>query len=399
MIFPKIVALVPLRGGSKRIPRKNIKVMAGKPLAYWACAAAKACPHISDIYVSTDDGEIARTVESFDLDVRVLPRPKVLAADDATTDDVILHFMSLVDFDVVATIQATCPLVTGSDLTLAIEQFLLDGNDSLLTGVRVRRFFWTIDGRPLNYDLLHRPFSQDFEGSIMENGAFYLTKREALRIHRNRLGGKVGVFEMAEETATDIDVPADWETVARHFSERPNGLADQARKIKIIMSDFDGVWTDNKVYTIAGSREAVCCSKTDSLALEIFRARFELPVLVISKETNEVVAGRCSKLGLKVLSSVDDKRHVAEQELRSRGLSWAEVCYIGNDLNDLECMVNAGLALCPSDSVFEVKSKAHYILSHPGGNGAVREMLELLARYEHSAPRKSRGFSGARLDD
>ena len=381
MTFPKIVALVPLRGGSKRIPRKNIKVMAGKPLAYWACAAAKACQHISDIYVSTDDDEIARTVESFDLGVRVLARPKALAADDATTDDVILHFMSLVDFDVVATLQATCPLVTGKDLTSGIEQFLLDGDDSLLTGVRVRRFFWTIDGLPLNYDPLRRPFSQNFEGSIMENGAFYLTKREALQTYRNRLGGKIGIFEMAEESATDIDVPADWETVARQFSERRNGLASQAKNIKIIMSDFDGVWTDNKVYAIGETHEAVCCSKADSLALDIFRSRFDLPVLVISKETNEVVSARCSKLGLKALLSVDNKQGAVERELGTRGLSWAEVCYIGNDMNDLACMASAGLSLCPADSAFEVKSQADYILSHSGGNGAVREMFELLARY------------------
>jgi len=137
----------------------------------------------------------------------VIARPKNLATDVSTTEHVILHFMSLVDFDIVATIQATSPLVSSTDLNLAMEQFLREGSDSLLTGVPVRRFFWSIDGRPLNYDPFHRPFTQNFQGSIMENGAFYLTRRHILETYRNRLGGKVGIFRMAEETAVEYRRP------------------------------------------------------------------------------------------------------------------------------------------------------------------------------------------------
>ena len=380
MSSPKIVALIPLRGGSRRIPGKNIKPLAGKPLAYWVSSAAKGSKHITEVYVSTEDPEIARTVESFDLDIRVLERPKSLARDNSTTDDVMLHFMTGVDFDIVATIQATSPLLSSEDLDLAIEQFLREGDDSMVSGVPVKRFFWSHDGRPLNYDPLYRPFTQDFAGSIMENGAFYLTSRSILEKSRSRLGGKIGVFQMAEGTATEIDDPEDWDRVERHVLKNPDYLGPKIKQVKIIISDFDGVWTDNKVYTLGDTNEAVCSSKADSLGLDIFRSRFSLPTLVVTKEKNAVVRNRCAKLRLEILSCVDNKCPILDAELENRGLSWADVCYIGNDLNDLECMSKANLAFCPSDAVFEVKCEADYVLRHRGGDGAIREMLEILSK-------------------
>jgi YrbI family 3-deoxy-D-manno-octulosonate 8-phosphate phosphatase len=377
---PKIVALIPLRGGSKRIPGKNIKPLLGKPLAYWACAAAAHCPRIREVYVSTEDEQIRAVVESFGLNVRVLARPPALAADTATTDDVILHFAAAVDFDIVATVQATSPLVSSSDLDLALTQMLRDGNDSLLTGVPVKRFFWSPDARPLNYDPLRRPFSQNFKGSIMENGAFYLTTRATLDKHRNRLGGKIGIFEMPPDTAVEIDDPEDWETVEKLLSHKVSYLARRAKQVKLILSDFDGVWTDNKVYTFGNSDEGIASSKADSLALGIFRQRFAIPVIVVSKEKNPVVQSRCAKLHLEALCSVEDKLCLLDRELAARGLSWSEVCYIGNDLNDLECMRKAGLTFCPADAAPEIRGQANYVLSHTGGNGAVREMLELLSK-------------------
>jgi N-acylneuraminate cytidylyltransferase len=220
MSTPKIVALIPLRGASKRIPGKNVKPMLGRPLAYWACAAAANCRQISEVYVSTEDEQIRQAVESFGLKVRLVERPPALASDNATTDAVILHFATVVGFDIVATIQATSPLVSSTDLDHALTQLWKSGDDSLVTGVRLKRFLWSLDGRPLNYDPLHRPFSQDFEGSILENGAFYLTRRETLDRHRNRLGGKIGIFEMAPETAAEIDDPNDWDMVEELLSRR-----------------------------------------------------------------------------------------------------------------------------------------------------------------------------------
>jgi len=207
----KIVALIPLRGESKSIPYKNIKEIAGKPLAYWTCSAAINSKNIDEVYVSTEDEKIKKTIQSMNLGIKIIDRPKEFAKDTSSTESVMIHFMKKVDFDILVSIQATSPLTTSEDIDMAIEQFEKKGNDSLLTGVLIKKFFWTKDGTPLNYDYLKRPRRQDFEGVINENGAFYITKKEVLQKYRNRLGGKIGIYEMSADKIIDIDEPSDWE--------------------------------------------------------------------------------------------------------------------------------------------------------------------------------------------
>lgn len=211
----KILALIPLRGGSKSIPKKNIKPIAGKPLAAWALHAAAKSSHIDAIYVSTDSEEIATVVKDLRLDVEIVQRPAEFATDEASTESVLLHFLDQIDFDLLLTIQATSPLLTTEDLDRAIAQFQQQHLDSMLSAVRTKRFFWNDDATPINYDPLHRPRRQDFDGTLMENGAFYITKREILERYQCRLGGKIGIYEMDESTAVEIDEPEDWERVER----------------------------------------------------------------------------------------------------------------------------------------------------------------------------------------
>lgn len=211
----KIFSLIPLRGNSKSIPKKNIKLIAGKPLSAWALEASATATSIIDTYVSTDSQEIADVVQSLGLGVQVVNRPAEFATDEASTESVLLHFMSLVDFDVLVTIQATSPLLTAQDLDAAIAQFKAQGLDSMLSAVRTKRFFWNDDATPINYDPLHRPRRQDFAGTLMENGAFYVTKRDILEHYQCRLGGKIGLYEMDEAAAIEIDEREDWERVER----------------------------------------------------------------------------------------------------------------------------------------------------------------------------------------
>lgn len=206
----KIVSLVPLRGGSKSIPYKNIKEIAGKPLCYWTLKAAVGSKYIDEVWVSTDDKKIKDVVLSFKLGVKVIDRPAELAEDSSSTESVMLHFAEHVNFDILNLIQATSPFTTSEDLDSAIEQFMCEADDSLLTGVLYKKFFWTPDGKPLHYDYSRRPRRQEFEGVVHENGAFYLTKKEILEKNKNRLGGKIGIFLMPEEKAIDIDEPSDW---------------------------------------------------------------------------------------------------------------------------------------------------------------------------------------------
>lgn len=380
----RIVALIPLRGGSKRIPYKNIKEIGGKPLAYWVCRAARESHCIDEVFVSTEDTRIRNVVQSLGLDVRIIERPVELAGDQTTTDEVIFDFMGRVAFDVLVTLQATSPLVSAHDIDSAIENFSCGSYDSLLTGVITNRFYWTLNGQPLNYDIHHRPFSQDFSGSVMENGAFYVTKRAVLERYRNRLGGKIGIHVMSPDTALELDNPEDWREIETLLVGSDVSIRERIGRVKIIISDFDGVWTDNTVCIDVCGRESVTCSKEDSLGLSLFRERSATPLLVISKERNTIVRHRCEKLGIQLLDSVDDKCAQATRALEQQHLSWFEACYIGNDVNDLECIQRAGLSFCPADARPEVKSHVHYILSHAGGHGAVREMLDVLASYQPS---------------
>ena len=211
----KKIALIPLRGGSKSIPKKNIMPIAGKPLCAWVLESATASNLIDEVYVSTDSNEIAQTVEALDLGVKILMRPPELATDEASTESVILHFIKHVELDVLVTIQATSPLLSPMHLDEALRIFLEHPFQSMLSAVRVKRFFWNDDGVAINYDPLCRPRRQDFKGTLTENGAFYITDCSVLKKYRCRLGGQIGVYEMPEETLLEIDEPSDWDAVEK----------------------------------------------------------------------------------------------------------------------------------------------------------------------------------------
>ncbi len=215
----KIVALIPLRGGSKRIPYKNIKSLAGKPLAYWVISEALKSEKIGGVYVSTEDKKIRRVIQKLGLNVTIIDRPVELAADTTPEELVHLHFLDQVPFDILVILHATNPLTQARDLDRAIEQFEEKGFDSMITGTSHKHFYWTHEGKPLNYDPQKRPRTQDFKGTITENGAFYITRPSTLKRYKNFLGGKTGVYEMRPEQDIDIDNPSDWNEAKKRFKK------------------------------------------------------------------------------------------------------------------------------------------------------------------------------------
>jgi N-acylneuraminate cytidylyltransferase len=219
----KTVALVPLRAGSKGIPGKNIKPIAGKPLCAWVLEALAASQSVSDVYVSTDSGEIAKVVEDLKLKVGIIYRPDRLATDTTSTEEVMLHFAETVDFDVLVTAQATSPLTQTCDVDSAIERMMFWQFDSMLSGVRTKKFLWTMIENswfPVNYSVQNRPRRQDWNGNLVENGAFYLTRRDVLLQERCRLGGRIGIYEMPADTLTEIDTQQDFDAVEKLLLER-----------------------------------------------------------------------------------------------------------------------------------------------------------------------------------
>ena len=213
-------ALIPLRMGSKGIKKKNIKTLAGKPLCEWVIKAAFESDKIGKIYVSTENEEIEKVINSLDMGVEIIHRPDELASDMASTESVMLHALSYIQTDYLITIQATSPLLLAKDLDEACVKFEEHEYDSLLSATRTKHFIWTEDAKPLNYNPKTRPRRQDFSGSFVENGAFYISNCEQLTKTEVRLHGKVGIYEMAEETKTEIDTIEDWKIIEPILLER-----------------------------------------------------------------------------------------------------------------------------------------------------------------------------------
>jgi N-acylneuraminate cytidylyltransferase len=141
--------------------------------------------------------------------------------------------------------------------------------------------------------------------------------------------------------------------------------------------DFDGVFTDNRVWVLQDGREAVACNRGDGLGLERLRdAGF--PILVLSKERNPVVAARCAKLRLDCLQGIDDKQQALDDWLCSRNITSASVIYLGNDVNDLPCLSKVGYPVVVADAHPDARRAARLVLETPGGFGAVRELADLI---------------------
>lgn len=374
-----MVALVPLRGESKSIPKKNIKVMAGKPLCAWVLEAACNAQVFDKIYVSTDCKEVAEVVEALGLNIGIIMRPARLATDVATTESVMLHFAEEVKFDTMATIQATSPLVRAEDFINAIQMFKTDKLDSLLTGVEMKRFFWTEQGVPLNYNPLKRPMRQQIRGTIMENGAFYLTTRKILEKEQSRLGGRIGIYKMAENTAVEVDEPEDWAVVEALLLERfQEGLGAKLKKIKLLGMDCDGVLTDAGMYYNENGEELKKFNTRDGQGLALLRVK-GIKTAIITSENSQVVKHRAAKLKVDELyMGVEDKKVVIEALMAKYQLKAENIAYVSDDLNDLPAIELAGLSFAVNDAVEAVRNRADYKLSAAGGRGAIREVCDLI---------------------
>lgn len=208
------IAFIPVRGGSKSIPLKNIKLLAGKPLVYWTAKAANDSKCIDKVIIATDSLEIEQTVKSFNLSKLEIYRRKVENAQDtSSTESVMLEYIeasNMADNDLFFLIQATSPMLKSKHIENLYEKFKKENADSAMTGVLTKHFFWTKDGKPINYDYKNRPRRQDYEGIIQENGACYINSVKNIKRDKNRMSGKIAVYEMPEYTAYEIDEPDDF---------------------------------------------------------------------------------------------------------------------------------------------------------------------------------------------
>ena len=216
------VAIIPARGGSKGVPRKNLVHVCGKPLIAWSILQAQLAHHIDTVWVTSDDDEILSVAESFG--ARPIRRPAEISSDQASSESAWLHAIDAIEsqgvaIDLVVAMQATSPIREATDLDGGLQTLREQGYDSLLSVTEVEDFFtWRIgdDGGadPVNYDYRNRKRRQQIEKRYLENGSFYVFRPQQLRIENNRLGGRIGLFVMDRHKMFQIDNPEDIELCA-----------------------------------------------------------------------------------------------------------------------------------------------------------------------------------------
>ena len=230
---PNVLAIIPARGGSKGIPKKNLLPLAGRPLLEYTLDQVLAVPAVSRVVVSTDDGEISQLAEA--CGAEVVRRPAALSDDRASSESALLHCLDHLkdgedyDPDVVVFLQATSPLRSPRHIEEAISVFERENADSLFSAGPLRGLAWRMEGKtpvPVSYDPYHRMRRQDTPEYLAENGSIYLFKPWVLRDLGSRIGGKIAVYKMHALDSFEVDEKDDVPIVDYLLRSRYPDLVD-----------------------------------------------------------------------------------------------------------------------------------------------------------------------------
>ncbi len=380
----EILGIIPARGGSKGVPGKNIRLLGGRPLIAHSIEQLKQTAAVTRIVVSTDDPQIASVAEEWG--VEVVDRPHEISGDEASSESALLHVLDHLrekehyEPEIVVFLQATSPLRAPGDIRSAIEAFDREKADSLFSASPIEGFAWRLTKKAvsaMNYDPTRRPRRQELDAqTVEENGSIYVFKPWILRSFQSRLGGRIATWQMSRLDSFQIDRLSDFELIEKLLLLRPVArnisiLAD----IQLLVLDFDGVMTDNRVSVDQEGTESVWCNRGDGWGLARLKD-YGLEVIVISTEANPVVAARCRKLGLECHQGSSDKLASLRAAVGKRNLGPASVAYVGNDVNDLECLRWVGVPIVVADAWPTLGPLARLTTTRRGGFGAVREVAE-----------------------
>jgi YrbI family 3-deoxy-D-manno-octulosonate 8-phosphate phosphatase len=389
---PTCCAVIPARGGSKGIVGKNLRVIGGRPLIAHTILAAQQARRVDRVLVSTDDPAIAEVSRAFGAEVSW--RPAELATDIASSEVALLHVLDSLAAsanyqpEVLVFLQCTSPLTLAEDIDGTIGALLDQTADSAVAVARFHYFLWkqaADGGTGINHDKRTRPRRQDREAEFLETGAVYAMRVPGFRQARHRFFGKTVLYEMPAERVCEIDEPVDLEVAevrlrARARSEQRRLLP---RPVEALVMDFDGVLTDNLVHVDQDGHETVSCSRGDGLGLEAL-GKSGVRLFVLSKEQNPVVAARCRKLKVPCQHGIDAKLPALRAFCAEAGIALERTVYVGNDVNDIECLQAVGCGVAVADAHAEAKRHAQLILRSAGGRGAVRELCDLILAQSQS---------------
>ncbi|MCC5835348.1 MAG: acylneuraminate cytidylyltransferase [Opitutales bacterium] len=386
----EVLAIIPARGGSKGIPGKNLKKVGGLSLLARSVRAACKAKAVARVVVSTDAVDIAEEARLHGAEVVV--RPDSLSGDQATSESALLHVLEQLKGegyspDCIVFQQCTTPFVSSQDIDSALEQWVREAADCLFSAVLFEHFAWECEpggsARGISHDPATRARRQDKAPQYLENGAFYIMRRDGFEQAQHRFFGKIAVHLMDRHSALEIDDPADLSTaqMIAPIVDKINASAVLPENPAAVIFDFDGVFTDNRVWVDETGKESVVCSRGDGYGLELLRKFFEGELLVVSKEQNPVVEARCQKLKINCYQGIESKGPLLEKWSRERGIDLDRCIYMGNDLNDLPCFEQVGCSVAPADAEPEVLASADLVLNRCGGHGAVRELCEIILSH------------------
>jgi YrbI family 3-deoxy-D-manno-octulosonate 8-phosphate phosphatase len=398
----EILAIIPARGGSKGIPHKNIRSFCGYPLLAYSIAAAQQSQYVTRTIVSTDDAEIAAVAREYGADVPFV-RPDEFAQDNTLDLPVFQHALNwLAEHegyhpDLVVQLRPTSPIRPADCVDQAIRILLDHPEADSVRGVvpagQNPHKMWRIaaDGRMqplLQVEGVDEPYNaprQKLPQIYWQTGHIDVIRPQAILFKNSMSGDNIQSLLIDPRYTVDIDNLADW---ARYEWLAGQGGLDMVfpgrrrrplpAKVDLIVMDFDGVLTDNRVWVDENGREMVAAYRSDSLGMRILRQRTNVKMLVLSMEVNPVVAARCAKMGIPCVQGIEDKPTRLAQIMREMDIAPKNVIYMGNDVNDTPCFPLVGCAVAPADAQPEALRQADLVLGQAGGHGAVRELCSLL---------------------
>ncbi len=387
------IAFIPVRGGSKSIPMKNVRPLCGKPLIYWTAKAACESKYIDKVYISTDSKNIRDVVDTFKSGseknlfsrLEAIGRSASTASDTASTESAMLEFANNYNFDNIILIQATSPLLTASDIDKGFDEYNTAGTDSVLSVVRQKRFNWNTDlsgfSHPDNYDIFNRPRRQIFSGYLVENGAFYITSKEALLKTGNRISGKIKSVEMPASSYYEIDEEEDWTVIEALLNNRLVRDNKANPDIKLFLTDCDGCLTDGGMYYSERGDELKKFNTRDGVGFSLLKDK-GIITGIITGESVDLNRRRADKLKLDILiTGCKDKLSAINDLCRKYGIDITNVCYIGDDIYDIDAISAAGFGCTPADAVSEAIKVAKYVCTAKGGEGVIREIADMIIRW------------------
>ena len=375
------ILIIPARGGSKGIPKKNLKTVNGISLVERAIRTSLKSK-VDQVIVSTDDKEISEIAIKFGAVIH--NRSSENSGDSSSTESVILEVIDKFESSwpsgsVVGFIQATSPFVSSKTINECFN--LAEQGYSSFSAKNFHGFVWEKIEKwtPVNHPLENRPRRQELNEKVVETGAIYCFPLQQFKEKEYRFCSEPKPVLVHNITGIEIDEISDLE-LANLLATQYESSDFEFKNLKlpkIIFTDFDGCLTDDKVKVNIFGKESVKANRKDGLAVKRLE-KLGIKVVITTSETNEVVATRAKKLKIEALRGLLDKKDSISTYLEKASLCWDDVWYLGNDVNDLEPMKKVALSFCPLDASVEVFKIADVVLSRRGGEGVLAEIASRL---------------------